>query len=427
MRLCRPPIVFFFFLAPLVLLSGCEIIAGIDDKTLADARVDAGTGGAGGGSTSSGGAGGGSTGAGDAGGPIVGDPLCAPGSLGAASCEGSSCNDGTDTQSTSCHCGACDHSCGGSMCVLGHCKPIIMSSALPFVYRVATNGKVVYFASSDASDTNGKIFGLPLDANRITDHTPFELSTGSTAAVEVIAADCDNVYFAEKFGSKVFRIPLAGGAPSLISDQDYAVSIIVADGANVYWITGSDGSGGMVKMWDPMTKIPRPVASGQPFPFGLAVDKTHIYWSIGGSDPTAGKGIRRAIIPVMAEQPSVNIVIDSGQPTGIAVDEESVYWVEKSPPSIMRAPKAGGSSGVTLATAAGQLGDAIAVDATHVYWIDDAGVRKRRKDGTGPAVDVANTMISGEPISAYWFTLDRSRVYFATPSATDSTVMWVAK
>jgi hypothetical protein len=424
MGFCRSPIAMVFLsaalLAPLAPLAGCEIIAGIDDKTLAGVGASADGAGAAGGSA--GAAGGG------AGGWVVGDPLCAPGSIDTTSCAQSVCDNVTDSKSSSCHCGSCNHSCGGKLCVAGYCQATIMTSGLPFVYRVATNGKAVYFASSDSNDTNGAIYALPLDASDISDPTPFALLKGYTEAIEVIAADCNNVYFAEKFKSSLFSIPLTGGMPSLISATEPSVVAIVADGTNVYWVSGSDGNQGAVRMWDPAAKVLRSIAQGQSSPFGLAVDNTHIYWSLNGPD-LATNGIRRTTIPTTAAQPDVRIVTQGGQPSGIAVDDESVYWIEKkAPSSIMRAPKAGGMTSVEVATTTGPLGDSIAVDENYVYWIEDSGIRKRRKDLGEPAESVANSSVSGQYFMLYWLTIDRSRLYFAnTSTSSDGAVMWVAK
>ena len=80
---------------------------------------------------------------------------------------------------------------------------------------------------------------------------------------------------------------------------------------------------------------PTIIASGQSFPFGIAIDDTYVYWTNNGTN--AGGTVMKA--PIAGDSVTT---LASGQnfPLGIAVDGTSVYWTNNLGGTVMkRTPK----------------------------------------------------------------------------------------
>jgi len=382
-------------LTSLALLSGCELIAGIDTKVLGGAG---GAGGAGGVSAAAAGSGGGGGGAGTGGG-MEGDPLCGPGAL--------------DTPD----------------CGTGPCSPTVMASQVSrSIYGVATNGEHVYFASFDLSDKNGALYELSLDADNSA--APQQVGSGFTGSIKVLAADCKYVYAEDRGEHQLYKVELQGShTKKLIAKTNADVSVIVPDSrGNVYWIDGADVSGSVLSMLLGGTIMPTSLA--QPYAYGIAVDAAYVYWSITGSDP-GHAGIWRMPIPSPGGALIPERLFNGQSPHAIAVDETSVYWIDTgvNPAAIYKSPKSIGiidniSTLVHSMSVGSVPGNVLAVDDKYLYWIEDAYVRKMVKDGSPMSLaDVVTQQTNGLAS----FAIDRTRVYYAAPSMSESLVMWVAK
>lgn len=417
-----PALTGFALIALLAVLGGCEILAGIGEKTLSDGGIIPGVEGVDGGSVMV-------PGGVDPGGV---DPACLQGGPPDAVCPPTDCNAEMDTKSDRCNCGACGHSCSGGTCSDGVCAPMTMLSGLPSIDRVATNGTSVFFASRNATDNKSTLYGLPRRAGDLSAMSALPYAFGSPiqGAISAIAADCSRVYLSPQSPDAmgkvhVYALSLNGKKLDLIASVDAPVSQIIADGARAYW-TGGNMSKGFVEMWDPATMMRSTLS--QPPTSGLAVDTTHLYWSVTDKDPKTS-GIRRARISELGLMPIVEIVIQGRTPTAIAVDDAFVYWVEtgSSSTAIFRAKKEGSDGAKPASLVTGSIEHAIAVDATNVYWIEDNTIRKRSKEGNDAPVVLADRTPFGKAFQSHWLTIDRSRVYFADTSTNSSTVMWVAK
>ncbi len=96
-----------------------------------------------------------------------------------------------------------------------------------------------------------------------------------------------------------------------------------------------------------------------------------------------------------------------GSPSTIAVDATNVYWLNQADDSVNAMPKNGGpvvplaSNQYDLSTQGWQM----ALDDTYVYWVAN-GILRARKDGTGTAQTV--TAATGLGLS-----VDSTNVYFA--------------
>ncbi len=85
------------------------------------------------------------------------------------------------------------------------------------------------------------------------------------------------------------KAPKAGGAAATIATgQPYPFGIAV-DSQNVYWTNNGTASGGTVMKVPLAGGTPTVIASGQNFPMGVALDATNVYWT-DNAGPTAPVG-----------------------------------------------------------------------------------------------------------------------------------------
>lgn len=146
--------------------------------------------------------------------------------------------------------------------------------------------------------------------------------------------------------------------------------------------------------------VPVVLAGAELFPTDLAVDATHVYWTVAGNAPgyTDG-GVRR--VPLGGGAPAW-VVTSQPYPTGLAIDSTSVYFTTGS--QLLKAPLAGGAV-VTLATGL-SYPEAVAVDATHVYVAAYSIIGKVPKNG-GELVEIASGeayahRVAIQSSSAFW-------------------------
>jgi hypothetical protein len=142
-----------------------------------------------------------------------------------------------------------------------------------------------------------------------------------------------------------------------------------------------------------------------------------VYWSnaVGPTTGTTGTTIGRA----NNDSTGVNQAFIGGAslPTGVAVDAAHVYWINDLDKSIGRANLDG--TGVNQRFITGVTGDSLAVDAGHIYWTDLASVLnvvgtigRANLDGTG----VAQNFIITSADNPSGVAVDGTHVYWTHPS-----------
>jgi hypothetical protein len=97
--------------------------------------------------------------------------------------------------------------------------------------------------------------------------------------------DATHVYWTTDVA--VMKVPVNGGAPTILASGQKFPGGIVVDAANVYWTNGWD-VGTVMKV--PLGGgTPTILASGQVTPGAIAVDATSVYWTSGDSVRKAPK------------------------------------------------------------------------------------------------------------------------------------------
>jgi hypothetical protein len=166
-----------------------------------------------------------------------------------------------------------------------------------------------------------------------------------------------------------------------------------------YWrVVATNAAGSASSSTISFTTLTPPVTgpvlvSGLSNPTGLAVDTDTVYWTeFGGLIRKASK----------ANGIPVTLFASQYNPSGIAVDDANVYFGDGL--NIRSVPKGGGTSAILAAATPSQ----IAVDSSNIYWTDfGAGaIRKMPKSGGSPVTIATGTDspsgIKTDGVNVYW-------------------------
>jgi hypothetical protein len=206
----------------------------------------------------------------------------------------------------------------------------------------------------------------------------------------------------------------SGVDKKLITGQSNGICLGEVGPGHLYW---TSLSGGIARANLDGTAIERKFIPGRwprQWPWDIAVDADHIYWTryhvnLFARANLDGTGIDGSFITEVAS------------PTGVAVDDQYIYWANEFGPedgdgAIARANLDGSGIDQSFLLEPGQP-SAVAVNATHVYWVDWSGRRttvgRANLDGT----DAVNDFVTGSgnvgediAVDALTFTLIRVRL-----------------
>ncbi|HEY1690694.1 MAG TPA: hypothetical protein VGG39_00945 [Polyangiaceae bacterium] len=284
----------------------------------------------------------------------------------------------------------------------------------------ASGGVGAVDSGSSSGDTGQT--GMP-DSGPPPDREVTELaSLGS--GVYTLQVDATAVYallIAETAGAstQVMKIPLAGGTPvTLATDPEYSEALAVY-GGTAYWVDTSgppdDASttDGLVMSVSTGGGTPAALARDQGAPVTVAADATGVYWGDASQCPqvqaqppcTAVGGI--VTLPAGGSTP---VVLATGQqaPEAIALDATNVYW-GTSDGRVMSIPKSGGTA-TQLAYYEANI-QYLVVAGSNVYWTTGTGdvMQTPVAGGSTTAVVVGFeqiTSIAADATNLYWAQYD---------------------
>jgi hypothetical protein len=233
---------------------------------------------------------------------------------------------------------------------------------------------------------DGLVTGVPLEGG-----APFTALLDTNFGPTSFAVDSTNLYWTEGCGPSICYVmqrPITGAPQSIVGGGGLhggggGPAPVVVDATNIYYSdlsyqpTDAGPSGAPVSGiyrvpiggGDVVTLVPGMSAAS------LAVDSANVYFAAGyySGVPEDGAAYLGAIsrVPigggpvttVAADQQAINFYFSL---SAIATDGVDVYWV--TPSAIMEAPVQGGTP---VALAAAENPTAIAVDSTSVYWVND--------------------------------------------------------
>lgn len=177
------------------------------------------------------------------------------------------------------------------------------------------------------------------------------------------------------------------GQPRALANGLVAPRFVAVDSRHVYWSVLSSTTGPRLETLWMMAKAggePQVVIRDVAALTSLAAHDGRAYWAVsGGKIFRTGEG---------STGPSELVVSAAGYPFQIAVDRHGLFWVDSNGGTVSRAGLNG--SGVTV-IASGQRGpQALALDETHVYWMNNAWEHKV------PAFSAMKAPIEGGPASS---------------------------
>jgi hypothetical protein len=243
---------------------------------------------------------------------------------------------------------------------------------------------MIYWAEDDRSVNLASITGGPGHAV-VRDAFIYGFCGG-------VAVDQTGIFWTDEgvFGlpsGSIMRSNLDGRDVVTLASEQNGPTEIAVDGASIYWIdshaAGRYRNGGpILPMPEDAAPPPPPIgelmkldkpggrpatlASGQVEPGSLVVKGGDVYW-------ISRRPSHIMRLPASGGQPVA--VIEAGNPSALAVDEESIYWADASAGLVMKAAR-GGSSPTILASNQGELAQ-IAVDKDSVYWTTSDGALAR--------------------------------------------------
>lgn len=328
----------------------------------------------------------------------VKDPVEATCPGGFDSCEGGpTC--GTNLSTSADHCGACGRSCLGGACTNGRCPVQTLTSVGTRPYGIAIDDTQVYYADRD----EGILRKLPKDGG-----PPVTLASSQTR-ISFVAADpgaTGFIYFTRNSGDGgVSKVPKSGGPAVTLASAPWAWEIAI-DESYVYFTTGgpenppASASGSLQRVPKTGGAATR-LATTSVEPGSIALDEDSIYFT----DKLAQTVSRLD----RASPSSVELISDSqAGPDDIAIEGENLFWTCYGADLVVKRPKNATSATMNVALVLGEGNpNGIAVGGNFVYYSTYRGNTLSRvsADG-GPALLLAEV---DTPIR---LVLDDQYVYF---------------
>lgn len=226
-----------------------------------------------------------------------------------------------------------------------------------------------------------------------------------------VAVDDTNVFWTEAYG--LGRIARDGGEWTLLAESPQPRALALTPSLVVWTDDGTeptDFHDGSIRAIDKRGGPVLTIASSQHEIRGLAIDDAWVYWTAADPEVPVEAEVLRA---PLSGGPSEVLVRHQLFPTGVAVDATSIYWAvplrQEAPQeggAILAAPKEGGEQRRLATTPQDAEIEALAVDASSVYWTASGALMRVAKAGGAPS-----TLATGQPrigsiaiagTSVYW-------------------------
>jgi hypothetical protein len=226
------------------------------------------------------------------------------------------------------------------------------------------------------------------------------LVVANQTGVKALGVDETHVYWGSDDSHSVASIPLEGGSMQpLANDEGLFHRGILVDAERAYWIAYSTA-------WR-LRRIaigggaPSTVAPTDLYPTDMEMIGSRLLWT----DQAAGG--RVASVDKTGDN-LIGIADGQGTVTGIAVDDDNVYWITAGPNGSVKSAPLGVQSPSAKVLASDLDGSSIAVDATTIYFTDNTtGVVSEMPKAGGKRKDIVTGQdrpyaIAVDGITLYW-------------------------
>lgn len=253
--------------------------------------------------------------------------------------------------------------CGGA--------DVTLATGLVYGTAIAADGTNVYFtdAGDSGHELNGSVSRVPRGGGVVT---PLVSEWGPLD----LAVDDASVYWVNAQKGTVSSIRKSGGPVTTLASRAYDVQSIAVGGANVYYTT-SEGvmtvgkNGGSA----------RTLVAASGLLWKIAVDASRVFWHEGDGNGQGFGALRSAAL----DGSGVATVVGSAALVGIALDGANIYYTDdgggggfSGAGKVMRVAKTGGQP-ATLASNESSGIAGMAVDGDSIYWINDRDVMRGAK------------------------------------------------
>jgi hypothetical protein len=304
-----------------------------------------------------------------------------------------------DLDSDSASCGACGHSCGGDPCQAGHCAIATVDDKETYLFTlavtdhyafmrtqedeivrldIASGGRTIIepqtpiqrtlappgLASIVVDDKN--VYWTKIASGEIM-KASFDADTGTLLASDQhqpysIAVDGTNVYWLNMYEPMVMKTPRDGGAVTMVAgkapDKDFLGNCIASDGNTVFALFGPDAplwqapvaGGQWVKLSDDLAEIAQ---------FALYMGNIYFAKSTAIAKVSTSGGQVTKLADTM-------VTYDGG----LTSDGSNVYFSDGNQFNGMVASVPVNGGAVTVLAKGLQMPTAVAVNATHVFWVE---------------------------------------------------------
>ncbi|MBI5534983.1 MAG: hypothetical protein HY898_19805 [Deltaproteobacteria bacterium] len=179
------------------------------------------------------------------------------------------------------------------------------------------------------------------------------------------------LYWSELTKGRVLGMPVEGGTPLVLAENQYQPGNLVLTSTYVYWTNWADQ--GAVRRVNRNGGPVEQLADGLTSPGSLRIGAAYAYWR---ESPYYGLGkLMRA--PLSGGGATLFAEVDN--PFGLVIDDEFMYWTRGEPikGAVMRVPLDGGTSSVVASNQDHPC--TILMDSTHLYWSNCRGGTVMRK------------------------------------------------